>query len=340
MGGRGLSLKLRYIDRFVDRHGHERVYFRRHVGGPRIPLPALDDPKFFAAYQYALEADDSPQARYGEGTVGRLILDYYASMDFRRTRKSSQATTRGILDRFAEKHGHRLIRQIRRKHIEKIIASMAATPAAANNLLKKVRALLNYALSNREITTNPTWGIKKFKEGTYHTWTEAELAQFEAAWPLGTKERTAYALALYTGQRRGDLVRMVWPNVDLIRNSIAVTQEKTGVELDIPIHRLLSEALDAWPRNHISILGKTTSASLGNLMADAIEKARLPNRCVLHGLRKAAARRMAEAGATPHQIAAVTGHKSLEEIERYTKMVSQRGLAVAAISKIGERNGL
>jgi integrase len=73
---------------------------------------------------------------------------------------------------------------------------------------------------------------------------------------------------------------------------------------------------------------------------DAVGKARLPNRCVLHGLRKAAARRMAEAGATPHRIAAVTGHKSLKEIERYTKMVSQRGLAVEAISKIGERNGL
>jgi integrase len=144
---------------------------------------------------------------------------------------------------------------------------------------------------------------------------------------------THTALALYTGQRRGDLVRMVWPNVDLTRNSIAVFQEKTGVELDIPIHPLLSKALDAWPRNHISILGKTTSARLGNLMADAIEKARLPNRCVLHGLRKAA-RRMAEAGATPHQIAAVTGHKSLDEIERYTREAAQPGLAASAIGKI------
>jgi integrase len=115
-------------------------------------------------------------------------------------------------------------------------------------------------------------------------------------------------------------------------------QEKTGVELEIPFHDRLREALDVSPRKNLSILG-TTSASLGNLMANAIDTAKLPDRCVLHGLRKAAARRLAEAGATPHQIAAVTGHRSLAEIERYTKMVAQRGLASAAIRKIGEQNG-
>jgi integrase len=337
MGGRSLSVKLKYIDHFIDRHGHKRVYFRRHVGGERFPLPALDDPGFLSAYQVALETDSTPQNRYGQGTIARLILDYYASIDFRRTRNSSQAVTRGILDRFAEKHGHRLIRQMRRKHIEKIIGSMVDTPAAANNLLKKVRALMNYALTNREIAANPTWGIKKFKEGTYHTWTEPELAKFEGTWPLGSRERTAYALALYTGQRRGDLACMTWPNVDLARESILVVQEKTGIELEIPIHPRLREALDAWPRKTASILAMK-SAGLGNMMADAIDTAKLPARCVLHGLRKAAARRLAEAGATPHQIAAVTGHRSLEEIERYTKMVGQRGLAEAAIRKIGEQN--
>jgi integrase len=337
MGGRGLTMKLKYIDRFVDRHGHERIYFRRHVGGERVPLPALDDPKFIAAYRDALEADSLPQNRYGQNTIARLILDYYAAIEFRRTRPSTQTVTRNILDRFARQHGHRLVRQMRRKHIERIIGSMEHTPAAANNLLKKIRALMNFALTTEEIAINPTWGIKKFKEGTHHTWTEAELAQFEQAWPLGTKERTAYALALYTGQRRGDLARMVWPNVDVSRGSIMVLQEKTGVELEIPIHPLLQAALDAFPMRDVSIL-RTSSASLGNLMAAAIDTAGLPNRCVLHGLRKAAARRLAEAGATPHQIAAVTGHRSLEEIERYTKMAAQRGLAAAAIRKIGEQN--
>jgi integrase len=336
MGGRGLSVKLKYIDRFLDRHGHVRIYFRRHVGGERIPLPSLDDPSFMPAYRDALEADKLPQNRYARGTIAKLILDYYAAIEFRRTRPSTQAVTRSILDRFAKQHGHRLVLQMRRKHIERIIGSMERTPGAANNLLKKVRALMNFALSTGDIVVNPTWGIKKFKEGTHHTWTESELDKFERTWPLGTKQRTAYALALYTGQRRGDLAKMVWPNVDFARGSILVVQEKTGVELEIPIHPRLRTALDVFPKNNVSIFG-TTSAGLGNLMAAAIDSAELPKRCVLHGLRKAAARRLAEAGATPHQIAAVTGHRSLEEIERYTKMAAQKGLAADAIRKIGEQ---
>ena len=72
-------------------------------------------------------------------------------------------------------------------------------------------------------------------------------------------------------------------------------------------------------------------------MADAIEAAGLPARCVLHGLRKAAARRLAEAGCSPHQIMAITGHKSLDEVQRYCDAARQVGLARDAIDAL-ERN--
>jgi len=55
--------------------------------------------------------------------------------------------------------------------------------------------------------------------------------------------------------------------------------------------------------------------------------------CSAHGLRKAAARRLAEAGCTAHEIAAITGHASLGELVRYTKAVDQRRLAEAAMTK-------
>jgi len=46
--------------------------------------------------------------------------------------------------------------------------------------------------------------------------------------------------------------------------------------------------------------------------------------CSAHGLRKAAARRLAEAGCTEHEIAAITGHASLREVQRYTKAADQK----------------
>jgi integrase len=129
---------------------------------------------------------------------------------------------------------------------------------------------------------------------------------------------------------------MTWRNIDLARNTISVVQEKTGAELELAVHRKLREVLDGWPREHVVVLRRSPE-SLGNLMAEAISAAGLPTRCVLHGLRKAAARRLAEAGATPHEIAAITGHKTLQEVARYTKKVEQRGLAVAGIAKLREQ---
>jgi integrase len=74
--------------------------------------------------------------------------------------------------------------------------------------------------------------------------------------------------------------------------------------------------------------------SLGIWFADAIERAGLPEACVMHGLRMTAARALAEAGCTAHQIASITGHKSLTEIERYTKAADQKRMATAAIHRL------
>ena len=72
-------------------------------------------------------------------------------------------------------------------------------------------------------------------------------------------------------------------------------------------------------------------------MADKIQLARLPERCVTRGLRKAAARRLAEAGCSANEIGAITGHTTLKEISRYTRAAEQRGLATAAISQLVKR---
>jgi enterobacteria phage integrase len=69
---------------------------------------------------------------------------------------------------------------------------------------------------------------------------------------VGTRERLAFALMLYTGQRRSDVHRMTW--ADINGDSIRVTQQKTGAKLVIPLHKSLREVLAFRPRNHVTIL--------------------------------------------------------------------------------------
>lgn len=338
-----MTVKLKHIDRFKDRHGKLRLYYRQ-PSGKRIPLPNEDDPGFLTAYQAATSSvPDSPKAktRGADGTVDRLASDYFKSTDFLGLRPSTQAKNRGLIDRFCEKHGHRLVRQMTRQHVSTIIGKKAATPAGANNLLKIITMLLNFAVANGYRTDNPAIGIKKFKQGTYHTWTEDEITQFEAKWAIGTPERLAFALHLFTGQRRSDVHAMTWATYNAGHNTIDVIQEKTGAPLTISVHKDLRKVLDATPRQHVVILhsnkGKArTVESHGNWMADAIAGAALPERCVLHGIRKAAARRLAEAGCSAHEIMSITGHKTLSEVERYCREAGQKALSKAAILRLEE----
>ena len=156
-----------------------------------------------------------------------------------------------------------------------------------------------------------------------------------------TRERTAFARLLYTGQRLSDVVRMTWP--DIVDGRIKVVPQKTARSsrrhLQITVHADLSTALAAWPRHNISILTTSinkpfSAAGFGNWMAERIAAAELPERCVTHGLRKAAARRLAEVGCTPHEIMAITGHASLAEAERYTREVDQIRLGDVAIGRL------
>jgi integrase len=109
----------------------------------------------------------------------------------------------------------------------------------------------------------------------------------------------------------------------------------------IPVVPDLRTIIDATPSGHLTFLttafGKPfTAAGFGNWFRDQCDAAGLPH-CAFHGLRKAAARRLAEYGCTPHEIAAITGHATLKEIERYTKAASRKQLARAATDKAEAR---
>ena len=340
------TVKLRYVDRFKDRHGHWRFYFRKGKG-VRVALPERPGtPAFMLAYQKALE--NIPQKRAsrsrGEpGTFNRLVQDYFSSADFLRLADKTRRAYRSIIERFVreENIGHRLVSQMTRQHVQGMVAKRAATPAAANDVLKKMKILVHFAIDNGWRKDDPTLRIKKFAGGEFHTWTDEEIATYERRWAAGTRERTAFALLLYTGQRASDVKAMSWQDVE--NAAIRVVQGKTGAKLWLPLHPELARILEAWPKTAVVMLttsfGKPfTSKGFSNYMAARIAEAGLPERCVTHGLRKAAARRLAEAGCSANEIAAITGHVTLEEVARYTKAAEQKRLAQSAIRRLGKQD--
>jgi integrase len=340
-------LKLDYVHEYRDRHGKLRRYFRR-PGFKRIALPGLaGSDEFMTAYQLAL-AGQQPRIQIGlgrtrPGTVNAAIVGYYSSISFHSLAAGTQKLQRSILERFRAEHGNKRIALLPRDFIIRSIGKRP--PSVAHNWLKTLRALLQFSIAEGFRADDPTQGVKppRIKTDGIHTWSEAEIARYEVRHPIGTKARLALALLLYTAQRRGDVVGMGRQH---IRNGmIAVRQQKTGTMLQIPIHPKLKEALGTNSEKHLTFLvtefGRPFSfAGFGNWFRERCNEAGLPKECSAHGLRKAACRRLAEAGCTAHQIRAISGHVSLREVERYTKAADQAELARQAFEKEQRRTDL
>ena len=211
------SIRLPYVQEYRDRHGKPRRYFRR-PGFKRVTLPGTPgSPQFMMAYQTALAAERPPIGRkHKDGTVGDLVTSFKRSAYFENLKPGSQRVYRLILDSFAEKDGHRLVCDMPRRVAISIIEEIGASkPGMANLTASVMRRLFAYAMKKELRTDNPFVGIETYKLGTHHTWTDAEIAAYEAVWPIGTRQRLAFDLLLYTGQRVGDVA--AWRRSD-VRN--------------------------------------------------------------------------------------------------------------------------
>lgn len=343
------TIRLKFVHAFRDRHGRQRYYFRRH--GQRIPLPGVPgSDEFMSAYRQVLDGAPTKAEiganRTKPGTIAAAVVAYFNSAVFQSLAESTKATYRGILESFRAQHGDKRIVMLERRHIELMISNRARTPAAANNLLRMIRLLMQFAVVNGLRRDDPTVGVKSVRNRSdgFYTWTEADIAAFEAKHAIGSRARLAFALLLYTAQRRGDVVKMGRQH---IRDGVMIIrQQKTGTMVHVPVHPELQAVIAAAPSGQLTFLvtseGKPfTAAGFGNLFRDWCDEAGLPKACAAHGLRKAASRRLAEAGCTAHQIMAITGHKTLKEVTRYTAAVDRERLAKEAIDKIinGTRTG-
>jgi len=337
------KLHLRYVQTFCV--GGQRFHYFRRAGMPRVRLPGLPgSSEFIAAYQQALAAAPSPvgaDKRSKPGSISAAITEFYSSQSFRSLQGGSPAKRRTILERFREQHGHLPLASMPKEFVIALLDTLP--PHSALNWLKTLRQFFRWCVTRKLVQNDPTFGVrlKAPKSDGHHTWTEDEIAAFETRWPIGSKARLALALGLYTAQRRGDVIRIGRQH---IRDGVlSVRQEKTGAKLAIPIHPDLEAIIAATPIGHLTLLTTVSGKSYGAndftyQFRTWCNAAGLPKRCVFHGLRKAALTRLAAAGCTVHEIAAISGHKTLSEVQRYTDAADQARLAQAAMGRIGNKS--
>lgn len=331
------------VTRYRDRHGKWRYRFRK----TGLPTYSFRDPPgtegFRKEYLRACNADPAtPLPRHAAYSYDALIASFYETPRWVKMADSSQRTYRGIIERFRAKNGSKDVRRVKTASIDNLLAKRADTPAAANNLRKTLARLHRHAIKLGWRTDNPVTASDAFNIDTkgFHTWSEEECAKFEACWPLGTRQRLAYALLLYTALRRSDMILLGKQHRQGERFKLYHGKNKS--ETDIRIVAPLHEAIDALKHDHLTYLvterGHPYSTGNGfyNWFKRACVKAGIAH-CGPHGLRKAMSRRLAESGATTLEGRAVTGHKTDREFAHYAEQANKADLADTAMANLERR---
>ena len=320
----------------------------RPPGCKAITLPnTIGSAEFVAAHAAAIRGESLPQAAAEaisrSGSVKSAIERYIAECStFNGNGESTRARQASTLRKFSREHGDKPFALLDTEGVKRILAD--AAPQAARFHLICLRGLMQWAVSAKLIKVDPCVGLKVTppKSDGHETWSEEQIAQFEAHWAIGTKERLALALLVHTGQRRSDVVRM---GPQHVRNGVLKIKQqkktKAGQQtVEFPAHPELASAIAA-----CSMIGTTTflvtatgkpftEREFNEFFRKACDAAGLPQSCVPHGLRKACCRRLADLGLSPQRIAAISGHVTLKEIEHYTKAYDRRHAAKEAMAAL------
>jgi integrase len=333
----------RYVSAFKDRHGKERIRFRRTGWQTHYAVAELGSAEFTQEYHSWIAGGKIQvgKDRAEPGSFDDLITRYYKSPAFTDLKTSTQATYRGELERFRANYGGRRVKTMSARNVAKLMENMVGTKSAANNLKKRLSQLFDFAILLGLRRDNPAKPVRgyRIKSGGFQTWQEEQIAAFEARHPIGTTARLAFDLALYTAQRRSDVRAMGPQHVE--NGKIRVRQLKTGKTLLIPIHPRLAESIATTPTGHLAYIvsergAPYTKESFGMWFAKRVKEAGLSGYS-LHGLRKAASRRMAEVGLSNQLIKSITGHTSDSEVARYTRDAEQERMADLAMEGLANR---
>lgn len=361
----------KYVSSFRDRHGKMRHRYRRKGfrGGYFHSSPGTEE---FRIEYNAFQSQSTNKVHdkrngFRPGTIGDLKHRFMSVPTRLGPSKVTQQKVGAVIEDFCRGREDRLVSQLTFEHLDAIIAkklkkTMRDTPSgprpvggyyAATKLRKELVRFFEFAKKTGMIDHNPAEQTERVKRprsagrNGFHTWSEQEIAQFRQKWPLGTRQRLALELILWTDQRRSDVVKMGM--ADTREGCIPVQQEKTGATLWLPMAAQLVEAIVALPREFSSpscflVTHKGTpytKESFGNWFADACDAAGLPKKCRAHGLRKATLRRMAELEMPNKTMKSVSGQERDETLAQYIRAANQRKLAISAIERLSawERGG-
>jgi integrase len=240
-----------------------------------------------------------------------------------------------------EKVGAEPLAAFTRKAIVRSRDARASAPAMARHFVETMRGMFRWAVDAEHIKEDPTRDVRAPKPQTdgRHTWTAGEIETFEAKWPLGTRERLAFDLLLYTGMRRGDVFRLGRQHVK--SGVIAMRTAKTGQAATVFMVPPLAQSIAAGPCGELSFIvtdrgQPTTKEGFGNWFGEACRFTGAPGRA--HGLRKALASRLAEAGATVSELDALFAWSGGGMASLNTRKASREKLALAAMARLGNEN--
>lgn len=337
------SIRLKDIKIVTKKDGKRYIY--RKVGKKFVRLPDLprDDPRFLAEYLAAGHSNAQTKTAKS-GSIAALCDAYIKSGEFRALGQSTRQVRSRVIAKIRDERGSGLLADVRTNHIRRDVRAL--TPGAASNRLKAWRGLFGFAVNEGLMQTDPSHEVKTPKavvEG-HRQWTIIEITKFREFWPDGSKERMAFEVIYWTGARCCDAAHLGDPMLDS-SGWLSFTQQKTKGKVTIPVrsrlptwaHQLSDDQehlLRNLPSDEFWITtqhGKARSVKgLSQWMSKVASAAGLAADCTAHGLRKARAAALAEAGATPHQIGAWTGHTSLSEVSHYTRQADLRAILVGS----------
>lgn len=326
------------LHRETNRHG-KTVWYVRVGQGPRIRIKAeYGTPAFEEAYQAALNgAAPAAAGKAAKGTLGWLVDQYRDSGAWTKLSQATRRQRENIFKQILKTAGHEPFTKITGKSVQAGIDRRHKTPHQARHFVDAMRGIFQWALSAEHVKADPTAGkaVAKPKSKGFPVWDEDEIAKFEKRWPRGTRERVMFDIYCYTGLRRGDAAKLGKQHVK--NGIIRIDTEKTTTRVTIPVLDILQKTLDAGPVGDLAFISTNagnpmTKESVGNAFGDACRLAGIKKSA--HGLRKAAATRAANNGATEKELEAIFGWEGGRMASHYTREANRQSLAGGAMSKL------
>jgi integrase len=330
------------------------VWYVRIGKSPRIRIrAAYGTPEFEEAYQAAIQGERlRGAANATRGTLKWLFDLYRQTTSWTDLARSTRYKREKIMMRVQDTAGHQMVSAINEAHVMAGRERRAATPASAQAFIDTLHGLFKWAVSVKLAASDPTLNVKvktkSKRKGGYPPWTDEDMAKFEARWPRGTRERVIFDILAYTGLRIGDVAilgrqhlkqRTILIDGEPVRRTvISIDSEKTGMRVELPLLPQLKATLDGGPTGDLAFIVTRrgtpwTKAALGTEFVAAARAAGVVGKSA-HGMRKAAATRAAENGATERELEAIFGWSGGRMATLYTKSANRSRLAAGAIGKL------